>query len=183
MELKLTYKEQEIRALYYETFDHEEHKVDQQLNDRKRGTFILGGVSLFFFILTYFHSDWIYYALFFLMLTTLFTAWTWVIKQKSESKIFDQKMEVDRFLVKYRTVESMKYTYDEERIQYFESGQLVGEMEWMNMIGVVKNEKWIYVRFKNVEHNIWIARATADEQDILLFEQALESWLERQTVK
>ena len=174
MELKITFKENEIRDLYYETFDHEEHKVDEELKERKNGSLILGGIALFFFILTYFHGDWIYYALFFSMIAILFTAWSWVIRQKSDSKIYDEMTAVDKFLVRYRTIESMKYTYDKERIQYYESGQLAAEMEWNNLIGIVKNEKWIYVRFKNIEHNIWIARATVEEQDIQLFEQAIE---------
>lgn len=177
MELKITFKENEIRDLYYETFDHEEHKVEQQLKERRNGSLILGGVALFFFLLTYFHGDWIYYALFFSLIAILFTAWTWVIKQKSDSKIYDEMTEVDQLLQRYRTLESITYTYDQERIQYFEAGQLTIEMEWTNMIGVVKNDKWIYVRFKNIEQNIWIARATAEEQDIQLFEKAIEERL------
>lgn len=182
MELRLTFREQEIRDIYNDSFEIEEQQLDKRIKERRKGSFALLGLTAFFFILTYFHSDWIYYGVFFAVLTILFSAWTLVIKQKYENKIFEEKNSIDEYLVKYRTIDSMKYTYDDEKIRYFESDQLNKEVNWVDIIGVVKNEKWIYVRFRNLEHNIWIPRVTVEEQEIVLFEQVIDEKIVRNTV-
>ena len=174
MELRLTFREQEIRDIYNDSFELEEQQLARRIKERVKGSITLASVSSFFFLLTYFHSDWVYYGVFFALLTIIFSAWTQVVKQKYENKIFEERNSIDGYLVKYRTIDNIMYVYDDEKIRYFESDQLTTEIKWIDIIGVVKNEKWIYVRFRNLEQNIWIPRVTVDEQDIVLFEQTID---------
>jgi F0F1-type ATP synthase alpha subunit len=88
------------------------------------------------------------------------------------------RSEVELFLKKYENIADIKYTYDNEKAQYFEQGKLVVEILWSDVLTMNTNDKWIYVYMKNPRQNIWIPRVTADEEELKLFEQTIEHRLQ-----
>lgn len=182
MEIRLTFREKEVRDLYYESFEVQEQETEKRIKERHRTTIVFMSITLFFFALTFFHTDWVYYGLFFFLITLLFTGWTVLLKQREEDKITEQKNSVDKFLARYEAIDNIKYIYDQHKIRYFEADTLNIETDWCDIISVVKNEKWIYVSFKNPQQNIWIPRVTVEEQEIILFEQTLEERLQHYNI-
>lgn len=169
MELILTFKEKEIRELYDKSFEALNSEIEGRTKERNKTTYVLLGLTLFFCELTYFHVDWIYYAMISVGIAFLFTLWTWIINKKHRKEMKVKGKEVDDFLTKYRTIENIKYIYDDETIKYFESGRLKTEIIWSDIMTAVFDEKWIYVVFKSPRQNIWIPRITVDKDELKPF--------------
>lgn len=174
MKLNLTFKEKEIRDLYNESFKNWDIQFNERIQERNKTTIVLSTLTLFFIGLIYFHTDWIYYSIFFLVITITFILWTLRLKWKNERKVNKDKRDVDEYLEKYRTIDNIKYDYDDKKIRYYELNTLKVEIDWDDFLSVDNNDQWIYLFFRDSQQNIWIPRVTVDKEEIKLFEQAIE---------
>lgn len=178
MELRLTFKEKEIREIYNESFETRDKDFGERLNERRRATIVFAALTIFFFGLVYFHRDWSYYGLFFFGLTLIFILWTWTLKMRHNRKLKAEKDTVETFINKLRTIESIKYSYDNSTIKYLESEKLVAEINWNDITSFVKTDKFIYVYAKNPNQNMLIPFVTADKNELETFEKILEARLQ-----
>lgn len=178
MELRLTFKKKEIADLYqesYQTWDSESRTLSKS---KKLTIIILISFTLLTFGLTYIHFDWIYYGVIFFVTTIIYDFRTRRQKRTTEKEVKKWWDEVDSFLRKYENIDNIKYTYDSDKIQYFEQGKLIVEILWDNIISMDTNDKWIYVYLKDPKQNIWIPRVTTDKEELKLFEQTIASRLQ-----
>jgi hypothetical protein len=174
MELKLTFNESEIRKVYHQSFEMSETSS----KERRQFSTILLVLGAFCLGMTSVHFDWIYYAAFFLSLAIVLTIQAFVLESRNSNLINKQKIELEEWVRKYRTIDNIKYVYDNENIKYFESGKLICEISWSNIVAVDKSEEWICVFFEDGEQTIRIPRVLADKREIEIFEQEIDQKLE-----
>jgi hypothetical protein len=173
MELNLTFKEKEIRDIYAISFETLESQFNSRLKERRKTTIAFVSLTILFFLLSYLHFDWIYLSIFVAGLTLLFNLWTWRLGMRTKNKINADKKSVEDFINNHWTIGNIKYIYDHQRIEYYESGNLKVKIRWDDFLGADQNDQWIHVRFKKPYQNIWIPRATVDKLEMDNFEQLL----------
>lgn len=178
MELRLTFRKQEIADLYQESYQTWNDDWAAYFKSRNLPTLILLGSTLLFFGFTFIHFDWVYYAAILLAITLIYHVKTIRQKRTNDREIKKWKEEVDSFLRKYEGIDDIKYIYDNHKIQYFEQGKLKMEILWENIVSKEAHDKWIYVYLKDPQQTIWIPRVTTDKEELKLFEQAIETRLQ-----
>jgi Ca2+/Na+ antiporter len=174
MEFRLTFKEKEIRDIYIDSFEDWDKDRRTQFKGERNTIIVLICLTILTISLTSLHFDWIYYGIFFLLVTIIYAVRNWQQKQMTNKDTEKWKNDLEDFFKKYQNITDIKYTYDNDRIQYYEQGKLTQEIFWTDFQRVDKTDKWIYLYFKNPEHTIWLPRVTVAKEEMDCFERAID---------
>jgi hypothetical protein len=180
MELRLTFKEKEIRDVYHDSFEAWYGDYRTQFKGRRNMTIVLICLTILSITLMRLHFDWIYYGVFFLAFTIIYAIRAEQQRQKNNQAIKEWKIGVDDFIKRYQGIKAIKYIYDNERIQYIEDGELIAEIFWTDFQRVEKNDKLIHLYFQGPHSNVWLPREIVDREDLDGFERIIEEKIQNQ---
>ena len=174
MELNLTFKEKEFRAIYEDEYEQMRQKIKQPLKKRTRIIFVSALCTILFFGLRYFDQQWFSYGLSFLTIAIIFILYTLFERIKGLRKVRKHKETVDDFVLKTKAAGNIKYRYDEESIYYYENNTLKDTLLWRNVSCALNNNKCLILYFKTPVTNIMVPKAMTDVVEIKKFEEKIQ---------
>jgi hypothetical protein len=169
VEIKLTFKEKELREIYEDFYGELRAELKLKLHSRKRTLITLSVWTCLILTLAFLRLEWIYYGLTSLLIAFLFMIRSMLIKQKVNKWIGKHKSDIDQFVSTLYSKGDIKYRYDDTEIKYYESTELKDTFMWINVDYWVNSEKCLWLYFKIPETNIMIPKKMVQSEELELF--------------